>query len=264
MRESFEGESELVILPSEESADFEVDDKVSAMWAQWSQVITTLQRLGGGLCNLKSLVPEDFAEVESKMLGIEAVLGQQPETKDFEDCGTLCDGLVLMNSRMKDMSQEFKKLSTDATAKATEVEARGQDSQNQLQLRMEAMIATGFKEVESIMGAIADDIRTLNQEQEKLTEVFLNQQSVSASSGTSPPQEVNQMMVRIKFLEARLPAPSGGRLGDEAFRSRLDVLTFVEAHVLSNCFYLFHDVVTLMEALTTSHVERKDVLEEWY
>ncbi len=75
LRESFEGESELVILPSEESADFEVDDKVSAMWAQWSQVITTLQHLGGGLRNLKSLVTEDFAEVDSKMLGIEAVLG---------------------------------------------------------------------------------------------------------------------------------------------------------------------------------------------
>jgi hypothetical protein len=34
--------------------------------------------------------------------------------------------------------------------------------------------------------------------------------------------------------------------------------------VPSNCFYLFHDVVTLMEAMTTSHVECKDVLEEWY
>jgi hypothetical protein len=32
----------------------------------------------------------------------------------------------------------------------------------------------------------------------------------------------------------------------------------------SNCFHLFHDVVTLMESLTISHVERKDVLQEWY
>jgi hypothetical protein len=44
----------------------------------------------------------------------------------------------------------------------------------------------------------------------------------------------------------------------------VDVLAFAEEHVPSNCFYLFHDVVTLMVALTTSHVERKDVLEEWY
>jgi len=264
LRESFEGESELVILPSEESADFEVDDKVSAMWAQWSQVIATLQRLGGGLRNLKSLVTEDFAEVDSKMLGIEAGLGQQPEMKDFEDCGTLWDGLVLLNSRMKDMTQELKVLCTDATAKASEVEARGRDSQSQLQLKMEAMITTRFKEVETAMGAIADIIRALNQEQEKVTEAVLNQQAHAASIGGLPAQEVNQMMARLKLLEARLPAPSGGRLGDEAFRSRLDVLTFVEEHVPSNCFYLFHDVVTLMEALTTSHVERKDVLEEWY
>jgi len=61
-----------------------------------------------------------------------------------------------------------------------------------------------------------------------------------------------------------LPSNPSGRLGGEAFQSRMDVQVFVETHVPSNCFYLFHDVVTLMELLTTSHVERKDVLQEWY
>jgi hypothetical protein len=42
------------------------------------------------------------------------------------------------------------------------------------------------------------------------------------------------------------------------------VALFVENHVPSKSFYLFHDVVTLLEALTTLHVERKDVLDKWY
>ncbi len=32
----------------------------------------------------------------------------------------------------------------------------------------------------------------------------------------------------------------------------------------SNSFFLFHDAVTLLESLSSTHVERKDVLQEWY
>lgn len=46
------------------------------------------------------------------------------------------------------------------------------------------------------------------------------------------------------------------------FQSRVDVLLFIEDHVPSNSFHFFHDVVTLLESLTTSHIERKDVLQE--
>jgi hypothetical protein len=41
-------------------------------------------------------------------------------------------------------------------------------------------------------------------------------------------------------------------------------MLFVERRVPSNSFYLFHDVVTLMESLSMAHVERKDMLQEWY
>jgi hypothetical protein len=41
-------------------------------------------------------------------------------------------------------------------------------------------------------------------------------------------------------------------------------MLFVERHIPSNSFFLFHDSVTLLESLTTSHVERRDVLQEWY
>ena len=55
-----------------------------------------------------------------------------------------------------------------------------------------------------------------------------------------------------------------GRLGRELFQSRVDVLLFVGKNVPLNAFYLYHDAVTLLESLSSSHVERKDVLWEWY
>lgn len=48
LREPFESENEYIILPSEESTDFEIKDRVSTMWAQWSQVLSTVQRLTAG------------------------------------------------------------------------------------------------------------------------------------------------------------------------------------------------------------------------
>lgn len=76
--------------------------------------------------------------------------------------------------------------------------------------------------------------------------------------------DVKHLATRVYLIEARIPNTTSGRLGGDSFQSRVDVALFVENHVPSNCFYLFHDAVTLLEALTTSHVERKDVLDEWY
>jgi hypothetical protein len=86
-------------------------------------------------------------------------------------------------------------------------------------------------------------------------------QSMNQTAGSS---ELQTLKAQMRLLEARLPNPNAGRLGGNLFQSRTDVLLFVEQHVPSNAFHLFHDVVTLLESLTTSHVERKDVLQEWY
>ena len=264
LKDSFESEGELVVLPSEESAEFEVEDKVSAMWAQWPQVVTTLQRLGGNIRSLKALLAEDFMEVDGKALSLEAALGQPPELPEFEDCGTLWEGLVLVNSRLKEAVQELKGGQADSSSRAAELEARVRESLRQVKESVDAGVASYFRQAEAAIGNLAEAINALNQEQERLTETVLRQQACPAVDGSRHAQEMNQLMTRVRLIEARLPPLQGGRLGDDAFRSRLDVLAFVEEHVPSNCFYLFHDVVTLMEALTTSHVERKDVLEEWY
>lgn len=38
----------------------------------------------------------------------------------------------------------------------------------------------------------------------------------------------------------------------------------MENHVPTNAFSFFHDAVTLLESLSAAHVERRDVLQEWY
>jgi hypothetical protein len=259
LRDSFDSETELVILLSEESADFEVDDKVAAMWAQWVQVVSTIQRLGGNPCLLKTLVADDVLDLDTKIFGLEAKVGNPPGSQEFKDCGTVWDGLEMLGGLVKDLTKEVEK---DKRASETLVSAL--ETSRNLKNGLETDMTTGVKEVEASMQILADAVKMLSQEQEKLTAALLGLHQGGKMSGGANHPQVGQLLARVKLLEARLPALPGGRLGDESFRSRVDVLAFVEEHVPSNCYYLFHDVVTLMEALTTSHVEHKDVLEEWY
>jgi len=116
-------------------------------------------------------------------------------------------------------------------------------------------------ELQQAVQTVADFAKILSEEQEKLTEAMILRTLSSAGPDAG---DLNNLKAQVKLLEARVPAPGGGRLGGETFQSRVDVLVFVEKHIPSNGFYLFHDVVTLMESLMTSHVERRDVLQEWY
>jgi hypothetical protein len=98
LKESFESEGELAILPSEDSAEMDTSDKVSVMWSQWSSVVSLIQRLGGNLRVLKSMVAEDFLDVDTKVLNINASVGTPPGGSDCEECGTIWDGLIWVNS----------------------------------------------------------------------------------------------------------------------------------------------------------------------
>jgi hypothetical protein len=48
------------------------------------------------------------------------------------------------------------------------------------------------------------------------------------------------------------------------FQFRSDVAVFMENKMPSNSFFIFQDIVTLMERLSSTYVERKDVISEWY
>jgi hypothetical protein len=94
---------------------------------------------------------------------------------------------------------------------------------------MEAGVAAGFKEFETAFKTLVEAVSTLNQEQEKLTESVLGQRLAVTSNGGPQAQEFNQLITRVKLLKARMPATSGGRLGDDAFWSRLYVLALLRS-----------------------------------
>jgi len=111
------------------------------------------------------------------------------------------------------------------------------------------------------LDGLVDYVKVLSEEQEKLSEALVTRQH-DPPSPASP--DIRTFTAQLKVLEARIPTLPNGWLGGELFQSRVDVMMFVEVHVPSNAFHLFHDVVTLLESLSTTHVERKDVLQEWY
>ncbi len=132
--------------------------------------------------------------------------------------------------------------------------------------------------------SMVDYVKVLGLEQEKLTEkvTLQSQQSQDLVQLSNDARELKALALpnnsalglgganlatlqaKIWLLESRLLSDLKGRLGGELFQSRVDVLLFVEKNVPSNAFYLYHDAVTLLESLSSSYVERKDVLQEWY
>ncbi len=139
----------------------------------------------------------------------------------------------------------------------------GQISQSLEQHQKPSTIKTEkmVDEVQMTLNGIGELIWTLGLEQERLSEMVLLGQG---NMGSAPLEELNTLKAQMKVLEACIPCTSNGRLGGKLFQSTVDVLLFIEDHGPSNSFHLFHDVVTWLESLTTSHVERKDVLQEWY
>jgi hypothetical protein len=227
---------------------------LATILVQWSPVVNNLNKVGGQVQTLKTLVGEDISELEGKILDVDARLGLVQG--GFEDCGTVWDAL-----------SQLKSMLADLTGKVADVN-RGEI--DRLSGRVDQLVATLWQELDTKVQKCLDDVqvafdgvaealRTLGTEQARLTEMVLQQPGRDSTLGG----DLGQLSARLKLVENRLPSVQG-RLGGESFQSRMDVSVFVESFAPSNCFYLYHDVVTLMEFLTTSHVERKDVLQEWY
>lgn len=73
--------------------------------------------------------------------------------------------------------------------------------------------------------------------------------------------EVNVLRKEVKLLKARMSAKKDV-LGGRAFSSLPDVLLFVTRYVPPNMYYLFHDVMTLLESINDAFTTRKEVLLE--
>jgi hypothetical protein len=90
-------DDEIKILPSEDSSDLPHEDRVGNMIAQWDQVIATVNKIGLGLGWLQSNVLGDVMSLEGRLLRTDVRVGVPPSTQSFEDCGSVWDGLELLN-----------------------------------------------------------------------------------------------------------------------------------------------------------------------
>jgi len=257
---SFEGE--LVILPSVDSDEQGVDERMGLVLSQWNHVVGTINRLGGSLAHMKSVMADDVEDLDTRVLEVDSRVGLLPSQGVFADCGTVCDALALLRSAIAELSAKVDLDKAGRSSEMNENEARLMRVVQSSRDELERKVNLSLIEVQAAFEGIGDTLKVLSLEQEKLTErVLLSGHVVKSPTSVV---DTSSLLARVQAVEARLPAPQSGRLGGEAFQSRVDVLAFIEDHVPSNRFYLFHDVVTLMESLTTSHVERKDVLQEWY
>jgi len=225
-----------------------------------------LNKMGSNLHALCSLVSEDVVEMDAKVIRTEACIGVMPLGTGFDDCRTVWEGLQLVNHVWKDAIGTLTPAQEAMLEALRQLEARLAHGVKNLEGAChlgQQKIDKDFRELQSALMEMATAIQMLGVEQERLTELFL-QGNTSAGAGQTQQAILRELTTRMTLLEERLPSATSGRLGGDSFQSRVDVALFVENHILSNCFYLFHDVVTNMEALTTSHVECKDVLDEWY
>jgi len=242
------------------------EEKLLTIRNQWNSMVGMLNKLGTNLQSLRCLVSEDVLLMDEKVTRVEARVGETPQKEDFDDCGTVWEGLQLVNHTVKDTASTLSLSQEELAAALRQLENRVGAGLRELEGSSRAVQQKVDNEVTGLQTAmveLATALQTLSSKQEKLSKVLLAG-SLGSGPNSAHQSELKLLTTHLTLLEARIPSSASGRLGGDSFQSRVDVALFVESHVPSNSFYLFHDVVTLLEALTISHVEHKDVLDEWY
>jgi hypothetical protein len=198
-------EDDLIIIPSIDSADQAPEDKLATILVQWSPVVNNLNKVGGQVQTLKTLVGEDISELEGKILDVDARLGLVQG--GFEDCGTVWDALSQL------------KMLADLTGKVADVNHGEID---RLSGRVDQFVATIRQElytkvqkclddVQVAFDGVAEALRTLGTEQARLTEMVLQRPGRDSTLGG----DLGQLSARLKLVEACLPSVQG-RLGGES------------------------------------------------
>jgi hypothetical protein len=261
LQDSFD--EELVILASEDSADVSEEGKLRAMIGQWDTLVALVNKLGTGLRMLKANVGEDVYDLDSKILSVDAALGRCPGSSGLEECGSAWDGILYVANQVREVSRECTEMQRSMSSVSSDLDSRVAAVLNRLEGPCRQRVDQTMAKVGEDMKQVMDLVQVLAMEQESLVETVIAAQAQAVTPPVLAP-ELETLRAQLLLLEARLPNVSAGRLGGNAFQSRSDVLLYVERHVPFNAFHLFHDAVTLLESLTSSHIERKDVLQEWY
>lgn len=112
--------------------------------------------------------------------------------------------------------------------------------------------------------ALTREVNELKAKVTSLDSMVSSSHLMPTTTSASSSGDLANIKIQLKLLEARLTTHNILKLGGFVFQSRVDVALFVESKMPTNAFCMFHDVVTLMERLSGSYVEQKEVINELY
>ncbi len=99
-------DDELFIIPSEDSQEKTAEERLGYMLRQRDFMVSTMNQVTSSLKSFKLTVGDDPEDFESRLIGVDARVGVSPIGTDFEDCGSVCDGRILMDNNVREIVRD--------------------------------------------------------------------------------------------------------------------------------------------------------------
>jgi len=292
LQENVEGEQEkaedvapdLVLLSSPSSEYKTQEERLEDIIQSWDSLVRTIKVLSSSFRSIQKKHNQFSEAVDERTSSLESIVGQCSEHQLKEDYITIWDAISFLHSGLETMGKSLADLQSSKLTednswrdKVTTIEDSTQTSFNKISQSFQemanfiqvlseeqALISQHIKsssDSDEKLAALKRDMQTLNS---KFTNMGTNLLSSSSPSSSHMTEDISALKIQVKLLESRIPVYNLLRLGGMTFQSQSEVAVFVENKVPPNSFSMFQDIVTLMERLSGTYVERKEVINEWY
>lgn len=266
--------------------DFEVFIQAKDFYPMWDKLVRSVNSLNSKVKVLRHSTGDDLDALEGKLLVMKANIGQKPDEDSTLDnalsCPTVWDGMVFLQNNLDESTKNQKASQQVLQDLSSAFQNFKQSMGNQMSSTQHQMT-----DLQALLSDLSDFTTLLDREQQALvpkvqslggglTPSTLYQEILDrittleglCSGATPQPASAltgafESLKVKVQLLESRL-GENPVRIGDYIFNSKEDVRAWVEEHASGLSFSLFHDPITLMENLTDIHMERKDVITEFY
>jgi len=271
---------DLVLLSSTSSEDKTQEVRLEDILQSWDSLVRTTKALSSSFRSIQrkhSKLSKDFDERTSTL---ESLIGQCSENQLKDDYITIWDAISFLHSGLEALGKNL-----------SDLQARNLSQENSLKDKVKALeesaqstltkISQSFSELATFTQVLSeeqaliiqqikssfdsdDKLAALRRDMQELNSKISNLDTTPNSSSSHMSEEVTALKIQVKLLESRIPIYNLLRLGAMTFQSQSEVAVFVENKVPHNSFSMFQDIVTLMERLSGTYVERKEVINEWY
>jgi hypothetical protein len=289
-------EADFKLSPIGSFQDDEIDME-SLLIAQIDKVYTLVTSTANQLDSFRQDVGNDIDKLESGLQSVSLKTGVDPGLGDSPMLSAW-EGISFLHSAIQDLKRTYENVLNIISRQEQGV----QDIESRLQryeqaFQAVASLQTQFNQVSRLvtmlsvenqhlsntvrnppvqaapqfantmnMGAAAHDVNSLQDQVRRLEARITAAETRSSASQAASPNvmaQVNFLQSKFDILEARVsskPAYVCGR----TFLSLPDMETWVTTHLPMGLFYLFHDVVSLLEHVDPATVHRQDIILEQF